>query len=177
MSPKEKRARLFRKNRPFVRPLQVYDGNDYSRDIKILWVAYQKKQFTSLPENMQQAEFAAEIEKASRDHEFFMVEDRNPSYEGNGPIAVVWLFNDGWKIRPHTEFFAWTTRLNKLRSTVSFLQMLRYKKIGCCLIESLKESKILFDKCTEYGVLHYVGMIHNGDPRGDEYLYSIRGKR
>lgn len=174
---KDKRDRLFRKSRPHFRPLQIYDGDKYHKDIGILWTAYQEGCFHELTRDLEQSDFAIEVEKLTQSHELWMAEDDNDSYASHkGPIAFVSISGDGWRVEPHCEFFPWTSTRNKLRSMVAFFQMIRYKKIGVCIVRSLKEHTPLHNKCKEYGVLFYVGEIVNGDPRGDEYIYSVRGK-
>lgn len=176
MTPKEKRDRLFNGSRPSFRKLQTTDGDRYHRDIAICWIAHSRKPFYTI-ETVEQVSFASKLSEMSRNCEHLIVEDRNSYYDsGYGPIALFWVGSDGWKIEPHCVFFPWATTRNKLRIIVSFLQMVRYRKIGACMVFSLDDSKSLFDKAISYGVLHYVGKIPNGDPRGDEYLYSIRGK-
>lgn len=177
MTPKEKRDRLFKSGRPLIRPLQIYDGEKYHKDIGILWVAYSKEPFYSFPEGLSKTEFVEEIKRVSEIKELLVAEDENSEYSNKGPIAIVAVSGNGWKIEPHAIYFKWSTTRNKLRSAVAFFQMVRYKKIGACVVYSMNDSKNLFDKCMEYGVLHYVGKIVNGDPRGDEYVYSVRGKR
>lgn len=174
---KEKRDILFRKSRPLWRPLQVYDGDKYHKDMGILWTAYESGCFEELPRNLKQEDFAREVENLTQIRELLLAEDFNSAYkESKGPIAFASILGDGWRIEPHVEFFPWASRRNILRSSVGFFQMVRYKKIGVCIVKSLNNSTKLFDKCKEYGVLFYVGKIVNGDPRGDEYVYSIRGK-
>ena len=174
---KDKRDRLFRKSRPYFRPLQIYDGDKYHKDIGILWAAYQEGCFGELPRELKQEEFAQEIEKLAQIRELWMWEDENDSFESKkGPIGFLTVRGDGWRIEPHCEYFPWASKRNMLRSQVAFYQMVRYKKIGVCIVKSLEHQKALHNKCTEYGVLFYVGKIINGDPRGDEYVYSVRGK-
>ena len=177
MTQKEKRDRLFKSGRPLIRPLQIYDGEKYHKDIGILWVAYSKEPFYSFPEGLSKTEFVEVIKEMVSTREVMMIDDTNSEYRESGPVAMITVQTDGWKIEPHTSIFPWATTRNKLRGVVSFFQMVRYKKIGVCIIYSLQQSKSLFDKCIKYGVLHYVGKIVNGDPRGDEYIYSVRGKR
>lgn len=178
MSPIEKRERLFKRSRPFIRPLSIYDGQRYHKDIGILWAAHQKKSFYMIPASANQQEFAKAIEGMTELAELFMAEDDNTGYKGSGPVAFIMSQHDGWRVEPHVEFFPWATNRNKLRVTVAFLQYLRYsRKIGVCIIRALEESLALFRKCETYGVLHYVGKVHGGDPRGDEYLFSVKGKK
>lgn len=178
LKPREKRERLFKNSRPIIRQIEYFEGDQYSKDIKILWVSHQKKPWYSMPKDVTQQEFIERIGELSERATIFVADDYNTSYkEGNGPICVFWLFDDGWKVEPHTEIFPWATDRNVLRTAVSFLHMMKYKKIGVCVIKAIKSSVPLFDKCTEYGVLFRSGMIAGGDPRGDEFIYSVRGKR
>ncbi len=131
-----------------------------------------------MPKDVSQEEFINRIIDLSGRADFCIADDNNTSYEsGSGPIGVCWIFDNGWKVEPHAEFFPWATSRNILRVTVSFLHMMKYKRIGVCMVYSLKNSVALFNKCTKYGVLFRNGMIPGGDQRGDEYVYSIRGKR
>ena len=178
LKPREKRERLFKKSRPLIRPVQFYDGDQYHNDIKIMWVAHSKNQWDAMPEGINQSEFVEQLMQFSNRSGLYIADDDNNSYKnGIGPVGVCQIFDHGWKVEPHVHFFPWATPRNILRSTVSFLHMMKYKKIGVCVVCALKSSVPLFDKCTEYGVLFRSGMIAGGDPRGDEYIYSIRGKR
>jgi len=177
MTPKEKRDRLFKGGRPLFRPLNILDGDSYHTDVAINWLAHSIEPFYHIMSTDQDG-FAMELSDNSIHLEYLISEDENSYYEsGAGPIGMVWIPTDGWRVEPHCVFYPWATARNKLRSTVSFFQMVRYRKIGTCLVRSLESSKALFDKASTYGVLHYVGKVPNGDPRGDEYLYSVRGKR
>lgn len=177
MTPKERRDRLFKKGRPHIRQVQVFDGDKYHKDIGILWVAYQKQPFYSLGPGLTQEQFAKEISEICKTTELLLADDENKAYKNSGPVAVIGVHSNGWKIEPHAEFFKWANPRNILRVSVAFFQMARYRKIGACVVHSLEDSFGLFDKCCEYGVLHKVGTIVNGDPRGDEIVYSVRGKR
>lgn len=178
MTPLEKRERLFKRGRPFIRELVIYDGDRYHKDLGILWAAHQKQPFYMIPENVSQQQFALEVVELSKRAELFMAEDDNYGYQGRGPIGLVMSQSDGWRVEPHVEFFPWATKRNMLSATVAFIQYLRYsRKVGVCIIRSLEDSVSLFRKCETYGVLHYVGKVHGGDPRGDEYLFSVKGKK
>lgn len=176
MTPKQKRDRLFRSGRPFIRSVQIYDNGKYHKDIGILWVAHKRKPFHSLSPNLTQEQFAKEISDIAQSAELLLAEDRNKEYKDSGPVALIAVTSNGWKIEPHAEFFKWSTAKNILRVSVAFLQMVRYRKIGACVVLSLNDSKKLFDCCCRYGVLHSVGQIQNGDPRGDEHIFTVRGK-
>ncbi len=178
MTPKNKRDSLFRINRPNLRPLKVYDGDEYHRDMKILWVAYEKEPFHQLGAGLNQKQFCDEIEKITSYNELLIADDYNKAYKDIGPIAIIGIASDGWKIEPHVQFFTWATPRNVLRVCIAAFQFFRYsRKIGCYVVHALEGSKNLFDRCATYGVIHFVGKIVNGDQRGDEYIYSGRGKR
>lgn len=178
MEGREKRAVLFKKDRPFIRPIQIFDKDKYHKDIGILWVAYQKKPFQWLKPNLNQEQFGRKIEDVSKNEELLVAEDHNKNFKVPGMVGLFSVTSDGWKYEPHVQFMPWASKKNILRATVSFLQYIRYsKKVGVCVVHSIEESLPLFDKCCEYGVLHKVGKIVNGDPRGDEWIYSVRGKK
>lgn len=180
MKEKDLRDRLL-KNRPNVRPLQVLTDGGYSDDVKILWVAHKHSPFLGLPQDIPQDQFVMEILRVSEMAEFYVVDDSNQEYSGRGVIALIAAKNDGWKIEPHVEFFPWATKRNVLRTCVAFFQMIRNsRKVGVCVIKSLKDSVNLFNHCIKYfppGVLWKVGRVPNGDQRGDEYIYSIKGRK
>lgn len=176
MAPREKRERLFRSSRPNIRPLEIYNGNEYHKDIKILWVAHKRKPLYGIRPDASEDEFVKMV--VSEPSELLVIEDENSQYKGHGPIGVIQVNGDGWKIQPHAFFFDWATKKNILRSAVSFLQWARCsRQIGSVLVFVLDEGKNLYDRVCTYGVLHYVGKVPNGDPRGDEYLYSVKGKK
>ena len=172
---KEKRDRLFKSGRPQLRKVEIYDGDKYHKDVGYLWVAHTKKPFGNLG-NVSQEEFARWIEKLSKGSELIIIEDFNRELGKTGPVGLIGISSDGWLVEPYAEFFKWATARNILRCAVSFLQMIRYRKIGACLIKSAPESVSLLNKVCKYGVLHFVGKVPNGDPHGDLWLYSIRGK-
>ena len=178
MNPKEKRDRLFKGGRPFIRPIRLYDGENYGQDIRILWVAHSKQPFTWLDKNLSQEQFAKRIEEISSNEELLVAEDKSRKFKnGAGMVGLFSLTSDGWKYEPHFQLMPWASKRNILKTVVAFLQYIRYsKKVGACVVFSLENSISLFDKCCEYGVLFKVGKIVNGDPRGDEYIYSISGK-
>ncbi len=176
------REHLFRNNKPHIRNLSLIDDNGISKDVKILWVAHKNKPFPFLNHVKTQEGFLKEIVDASQRLPFYVVEDINSEYDGNmGLIGLIASKEDGWKIEPHIEFFPWATKRNILRTCISFFQMVRYsRKIGVCVIRSLKESANLFDRCSKYfpvNVFYKVGKIPNGDIRGDEFIYCISGRK
>lgn len=175
MRPIERRERLFRHSRPNLRAFEFFDGDEYHKDIKILWVAHENKPLPGMGK-VTQEEFVAEIGNTGA--EILMIDDENRQYKDTGPIGVILVYGDDWKIEPHATFFPWATKKNILRSAVAFFQWARNsRKIGCVLTSVLPDGKNLYDRVCKYGVLHYVGKVINGDPRGDEYLYTVKGKK
>lgn len=174
MTPKERRDRLFKSSRPFIRSLQIYDQGNYHKDIGVLWVAHKRRPFYSLKSSLTQEQFAQDISTIAQRSELLIVEDENRQHKA---VALIGIGSNGWKIEPHVEFFQWANPKNILRTSVAFFQMVRYRKIGACVVFCLQDSIKLFDKCCTYGVLNKVGVIANGDPRGDETVYSVRGKK
>jgi len=176
MKPIEKRERLFRHSRPNLRPFELYDGGEYHKDFKILWIAHQREPLEDVDPKCSEREFIEIL--TERGAEVLVVEDNNIQFNGVGPIGVFWLFSNEWKIEPHVSFFPWATKRNKLRSSVAFLQWARNsRKIGCVFVVTIAKWNNLADKICSYGVLHYIGKMKNGDPRGDLYLYSVKGKK
>ncbi len=175
---KQKRDRLFKRGRPIIRPLVIEENGKVHKDIGLMWVAYKKGSFELFPKGMNELEFLDYIRKFSLECSLLIADDKNKEYQEVGPVAMFSVTTFGTNVEPHVDFFPWATKRNRLGCVVSFLQMMRYKRIGCCIVHSLTNSKPLFDKVHEYGVLNYVGKIPNGDPlgRGDDYLYAIRGK-
>ena len=176
MTPKEKRDRLL-KTRPFIRPLEIFDSGNYHKDIAILWTAHKLQPFHGIDENLSQERFASEIDRLSRDISFFMAEDVTTAFDsGKGPVGLISVVGDGWRVEPHVTFFSWASARARLKVAVSFLQWIQYKKIGVCVVRCLREDKNLFDHCRDYGVLFFAGKIIGGNEEGDEFLYSIMGK-
>lgn len=180
MNHKDRRDRLLGK-RPNIRPLEILNDGGYSKDIKILWVGHKLSPFLGLPQDIPQDQFVMEIIKFSNRGDLYVVDDSNSEYDKRGVIALIAVKNDGWKVEPHVEFFPWATKKNILRTVVAFFQMVRNsRKVGVCIIKSLKDSVNLLNHCIKYfppGVLWKVGKIPNGDERGDEYLFSIKGRK
>jgi hypothetical protein len=148
------------------------DGEEYADDVKLLWAAHSKKRF-SFVEDHDQETFIKRL-----DSRMEIIEDRNPAFDGAGPVCLVTNRSDGWKVMPKAEFFPWASPRNILRCTVFYLQKLRYdKNTGVCVVYCLRDSLSLMNKAKEYGVLFASGKILGGQRAGDEYIFSIRGKR
>ena len=178
LRPREKRERLFKNGKPLMREVQLFDGDEYHDDVKVMWVAYQQSDCHAIPPGKTQQEFVETLVDFDNACQLYIMDDFNKSFKtGKGPVGVFQVCGDEWRVTPHLQVFPWATPRNVLRGYISFLQMMRYKKIGVCVLLGLKHVVPLYEKCVEYGVLYRAGMIAGGDPRGDEYIYSIRGKR
>jgi len=177
---KNKRDLLFKRGRPLIRELVLEENGKPHKDIGYLWASYKRGGFELFPRGMTETEFFNHMKEFSERVEMLIIDDFHKEYGGNmGPLCFVSVKHIGQKIEPHADVFPWATPRNILRGTVALFQMLRYKKIGCSVTYALEKSKPFFDTVIEYGVLRYVGKIPNGDPwgRGDEYVYTVRGKK
>lgn len=177
---KQKRDRLFKRARPNIRPLIIEENGVPHRDVGFMWASYKKDGFKLFPKGMTESEFFDFIVEFSQEVGMYIIDDFHKEYNDEmGPLCFVSIKQIGQKIEPHADVFPWATPRNILRGTVALFQMLRYQKIGCSVTYALEESKPFLDKVMEYGVLKYVGKIPNGDPygRGDEYVYTLRGKK
>ena len=181
MTPRERRARLFRTSKPFVRPAMLIHEGGFGEDMGILWAAYKAGSFPLMDSGKDMAGFAKSmIAIAASLHEVAIIEDDNRSFQsGRGPVAIIGIRSDGWRYEPHIDYFKWATRRNILRATIQFLQMARYsKEVGVVILRSLKETSSLFmHAAKDYGVLNFVGRIPHGTARGDEYLFSTMGRK
>lgn len=177
MSTKEKRDRLFKGGRPIIRELNLYQDGAVSKDVGVIWAAYKRKSLPNFPEGMNETQFLEFVSHISESKSIFIADDFNRQYSGMGPIGTIYIKSDTWNIEPHAVFFPWATTRNKLRSSVAFFQMVRYKKIGACIVYCTIESRALFDKTSEYGVLQYRTNIPNAEPEGDRYIFSVRGTK
>lgn len=177
---KTKRSRLFKTSKPLIRVARLFnqDGS-YGEDMGVLWAAYKANSFQLKP-GLEPTEFGNYIRLlAGSMTDAVIAEDVSNEYEsGKGPIAFIGIKSDGWRYEPHVDYFAWATPRNKLRVTVSFLQFMRYhKEVGVCVVRSLAPHVNLFKRASKYTLLNYLGKIFKGTPRGDEYVFSVAGKK
>ena len=169
---KERRKRLFRKSKPFVRPFD-------KGDLGVLWAAYQHGGF-AIKAGLSQDEFTAEMAKLLSPFPLlWVVEDDSRQFKkGRGQIALVGLRSDGWTFEPHAFVFPWARRGNVLRATVNFFHMMWSKKeVGVCLVRCGQEQAGFLNHMKKYGVLYQRGRIPMGSPKGDVWIFSINGKR
>jgi hypothetical protein len=179
MNQADARKRLFSKDRPTIRPLEIVtDSGEFGRDMAVLWAAYRKGSFPNSQE-MDQEAFTTHTLSYFTQFEFaWIVEDRNAKYSDQyGPVGMVAANYDGWTLEPHWIPFTWSTHRNRLRTLVVFMQWARYKKdLGLVLIKAEEKHKRAFDHISErYGSINYIGEIPHGDIGRDLHLYYGRG--
>lgn len=153
----------------------------FGDDMGVLWAAYKAGSFPLIEQELDMAQFAKTIiATAITLQEMAIVEDGNKAFgSGRGPVAIIGISSDGWRHEPHIDYFKWATKRNILRVTIQFLQMARYsKEVGVIIARSLKPTSELFMRAAkDYGVLNFVGRIPHGTVRGDEYVFSVAGKK
>lgn len=168
------RSRIFRRSRPFVRPL------DIEKDAWVLWAAYDLGSFPALPKNMKKDEFFKCVASfASSKGSVLIVDDDHPRFrDRRGPVAIISVDNYGWRIEPQIDFFFWASKRNRLRAAAAFLHMTRHSRdVGVCVVRVTDKDVPLCEHLRGYDLLYPCGKIPNGDPRGDESLFYLKGKR
>lgn len=168
-SLKENRQKLFKKSRPFIRPFSI-------EDMGWLWAGYKAGSFT-MPAGLDQQAFVAEINQRLCGFENFVVDDDNDKFKAKrGPVALIAVTSDGWRYEPVIVFFKWATKRNMLRVCVSFFHKSALSsKVGVCVVRWGKS--VLLDHLKNYGVLFPRGKIPMGSANGDEYIYSVLGRK
>jgi hypothetical protein len=180
VKPKEARDRLFKHSKPNIRPIAIIteDGN-FSKDMAVLWAAYQKGSFQHIGE-LSQEEFTDKVlEYLGNYHFAWVVEDKNYKFpSGYGAVGLIVGKFDGWALEPHWMPFSWATARNRLRTAVSFFQMARYEKgVGVLNIYSGEKDVDFFHNLKKrYGVVYYIGKFPRGDYGEDRYIFYARGK-
>lgn len=174
------RERLFKRSRPFVRPI------DLQKDAWVLWAAYDLGSFPKLAKGLTPEQFMAFLRAfvAGKSSVLLIDDDTsiNPTKaafkEKVGPVAMVSLDNYGWRVEPQFDFFFWATRRMRLRAAVAFFQMVRHaKEVGVCVVRSAEHDAAFCDHLRNYDLLLPCGKIPGGLPDGDEALYYVRGKK
>lgn len=141
-----------------------------------LWAAYKAGSF-KMPEGLDQAQFVAEMQARLGAFENFIVDDDSAKFKaGRGPVALICVSSDGWRYEPVIAYFKWATKRNMLRVAVSFFHKSALSsKVGVCVIRWGKS--VLLDHLKNYGVLFPRGRIPMGSANGDEYIYSVLGRK
>jgi hypothetical protein len=168
---KTKRERLFKKSRPVVRRLEIMDGDQYTKDLGVIWAAYKAGSFP-IALDLSQEDFVAVIEgEFSKFQQMWIVDDESKLFSGGrGQIALIGTNSFGLVVEPRASFFKWASPRAVLRASVAFLQMIRNsKKTGICMVKTDKKTLPLHLK--DYDVLHFMGRCD-----ANEYLFSVRGR-
>lgn len=141
-----------------------------------LWAAYKAGSF-KIPEGLDQQTFANEIQARMGSFENFIVDDDNQKFKSRrGPVALICVADDGWRYEPVIVFFKWANKRNMLRAAVAFFHKSALSsKVGVCVVRWGKSA--LLDHLKKYGVLFPRGKIPMGSINGDEYIYSILGRK
>lgn len=174
MTPKQRRATLFKHGKPHVRQLEIMDGENYSKDMGVLWVAYKAGSFAMLPKDLTQDQFLSFMENLkSKFHKLWIINDANPAFptSGKGPVMIVGTTTANLLVRAEGSALAWANKRNLIRCAVAFLQMIRSStKTGVCMVSARKENRGFMFHMRKYNLLHYVGRVD-----ADEYLFAVRG--
>ena len=171
MTPKERRERLFKGLTPKIRLME-------EDDLKWLYGAYKYPKPIGDEEDRAQWLEKIQVTLAGYD-EAFIIEDRNTQFQNNwGAVAVFPSMYNNWKLQPSANWFPWATKLNKIRCTIAFLMFARHNRdIGVTVINAVNDDKDFYRGLKRYAPIYPVGKIPCGDPRGDENLFYIRGKK
>ena len=175
MNARERRA-LILKNRPKIRRIDVSDD----RDIGIVWADYQRNPEFPGPKGLAQEDFADQFKTACAfwDSVYFVEDDSKVFRSGRGPVGVIKIKTNGWRIEPEATVFSWATKRNILRCCVAFFQMIRHdRSVGACVVFAPESAKKLLDRMFHYDVLFRAGRIRDAIPGALAHVYVIRGKR
>lgn len=151
----------------------MLDGDQYSKDVSILWAAYKSGSFP-LPEDLGQGEFIDNLEQALTQFSATWVVDDDSSVFSSkrGPVGMVSVSTVGLIVEPRFVFFKWATKRNMLRLVVSFINMIRHsKRTGLILVRVPQAHKSMPDHLKKYDMLHFIGK-----SAPNEYLFSVRGR-
>lgn len=173
LTAKELRERLFKKSRPQARRLEILDGDQYSKDMGVLWAAYKAGSF-SMPPLLTQEDFVKLIEESFKEfqHMWVIDDDNNAFSSRRGPVALVGANSVNLIVEPKFLFFKWASKRNILRSVIAFLNMIRNsKKTGIALVRTTKDKMTLPDHLKKYDMLYFIGKSAE-----NEYLYTVRGR-
>jgi len=165
IKPSLKRKTLFHRGRPTIRAFR-------DSDIGFLWANSDK--------SMQPGDFVEAVKVTQERFErLLVIDDYSEQMEsGKGPVALIGIQSDGWKVIPEITFFKWSSTRNKLAGMVALFRMLQQSKEAGMTEFRIPEKDFKFmSKIKEYGVVKISGKIPNASPQGAEYIFSIRGKK
>ncbi len=168
------RERLFRRSRPFVRPV------DLEKDAWVLWAAYDLGSFPSLEKGLKPEQFMNFVRAfINGKSSVAMIEDDHKYFrEKRGPVAMVSIDNYGWRVEPQFDFFFWANPRLRLKAAVAFFQMVRHSKdVGVCLMRVAEKDAAFCEHLRNYDMLLPCGKIPDGRPDADEALFYVRGRK
>lgn len=158
---RKKRALLFKKSRPEIRPLEA-------KDMGWLWAAYKVGSF-KFPEGLNQEEFTNAVALAFHGKAHFLVEDDNRRFQsGRGPVGLIGIASDGQKIEPLAAVFKWATPKNILRGFVAFFNWIKNEDIAECEVRVPAADSRLLKK-----VMAYTGLYQ----RRTEIVFGVSGRK
>jgi len=134
-----------------------------------LWAAYTMGSFR-FPPGLSQEEFQQRVLTGIAGLRNFLVEDRNRKFaSGRGPVALISVAGDGFRIEPNVAIFKWASRRNILRGFVAFFQWVKSSSdVGVCEVRVPSRDAGILKRMAGYGVLF---------PKQREILFSISGKK
>lgn len=172
-TPKDRRNALFGNHRPHVRRLEILDGEQYTRDMAVLWAAYIAGSFP-WPQGMTQEQFVQAVEAMlAQFSQVWIVDDDSSAFgNGRGPISLIGTKSDGLTLTAEGLPFKWASKRQIMKQAVAFLQMIRKSsKVGVCFIRASTQTFNLMKHLQRYDVAHYIGKI-----AADAFLFALRGR-
>ena len=148
------------------------DGEQYGKDLGILWAAYQAGGFQAIKRGLDPNMFL-EVLKPVLEKAVWLIEDRNKEFStGTGPVCIASSLQEEFSVVVSGEAFPWASKRNALRCAVAYLWMLIHSgKVGVIFTKQSREMRKACNHLKEYGVLHYIGRVGE-----DQYLYAVRGR-
>lgn len=174
MTPTQRRERLFKNSRPFVRPFKLMENGEYSKDAGRLWAAYKKGAFPDKPRDLTQEQFADFLAKLPDVFsKVWLVDDKHPAYPGGvGPVAIVGAVVQGLQVTLEADVFPWASKRNILRCSVAMLKMLvSSEETGTVVVNVPQRLMSAASHLKKYDLLYYVGRIAD-----DVFMYAMRGR-
>lgn len=145
------------------------------QDMPIMCVAHERGAF-ALPASTTPDELAARLRSWDG---VLVVDDENANFNaGKGPVALVKVSFDGWKLTPEVIKFPWATKQNLLRCTAAFLDdMKRSKDVGVCLVWCKETSLKLMDRMVDLRLIYRSGHVPNGFADSAMNIFNVSGRK